>query len=85
MKKYREEQKQFDLEAKKFKAIVDYKNDLKFDSLPDEMALMQKDSVFKEKRDRWHEVLSKDAYVEEALNILQDLQPKIAKKIAAKM
>lgn len=85
LQKYREEQKQFDLEAKKFKAIMDYKNDLKFNSLPEELAIMEKDSIFKEKRERWHEVLSKDAYVEEALNILQDLQPKVAKKIAAKM
>jgi carboxyl-terminal processing protease len=84
--KYREEQKQFDSEAKRFKAITEYKNDLNFNSLPEELILMEKDSVFKEKRERWHEVLSKDAYVEEALNILQDLQTsKVNKKIAGKM
>jgi carboxyl-terminal processing protease len=33
-----------------------------------------KDSILKEKRDRWHESLSKDIYVEEALNVLDDLQ-----------
>jgi carboxyl-terminal processing protease len=30
----------------------------------------------KEKRVRWHESLSKDIYVDEALNVLGDLQPK---------
>ena len=42
---------------------------------------MSKDLSLKEKRERWHESLSKDIYVEEALNILDDLQPKaIVKK-----
>jgi carboxyl-terminal processing protease len=86
LKKYREEQSQFDLESKKFKAITEYKNDLKFTSTTEELAQMEKDTVLKEKRERWHEILAKDAYVEEALNILQDLQPnKPVKKIAAKM
>ena len=37
---------------------------------------MQKDASLKEKRERWHESLSKDIYVEEALNVLDDLQSK---------
>jgi carboxyl-terminal processing protease len=32
--------------------------------------------VLKEKRDRWHG-LAKDIYVEEALNVLDDLQTKL--------
>jgi carboxyl-terminal processing protease len=32
------------------------------------------DISLKEKRERWHEALSKDIYVEEALNVLDDLQ-----------
>jgi carboxyl-terminal processing protease len=36
--------------------------------------MMAKDATLKEKRDRWHEALSKDIYVEEALNVLDDLQ-----------
>jgi carboxyl-terminal processing protease len=35
---------------------------------------MNKDESFKEKRDRWFESLAKDIYVEEALNVLDDLQ-----------
>ncbi|UOB18715.1 carboxy terminal-processing peptidase [Abyssalbus ytuae] len=60
--------------SKKFKAITDYHNNLSFESLPYELKLMGKDSVLKEKRERWHEELSKDVYVEEAINVLEDLQ-----------
>ncbi|MNE91131.1 hypothetical protein D3C80_1887080 [compost metagenome] len=35
---------------------------------------MVKDATLKEKRERWHEALAKDIYVEEALNVLDDLQ-----------
>jgi hypothetical protein len=35
---------------------------------------MAKDSVLKQKRDRWHNSLSKDVYVDEALNVLSDLK-----------
>jgi carboxyl-terminal processing protease len=38
---------------------------------------MAKDSILKEKRDRWHESLSKDIYVEEALNVLMICKPKL--------
>jgi carboxyl-terminal processing protease len=62
--------------AKKYKPLVNYKNNLKFESLTYELDETKKDEVLKEKRDRWHESLSKDIYVEEALNILDDLQPK---------
>jgi carboxyl-terminal processing protease len=62
--------------AKKYKPIVDYKNNLKFTSLPYELEGMGKDAVLKEKRERWHESLAKDIYVEEALNVLDDLQMK---------
>ena len=62
--------------AKKFKPILDYKTNLKFNSMSNELEVMNTDSPFKEKREKWHESLAKDVYVEEALNILDDLQPK---------
>ena len=74
--KFKVSQNQIEETAKKFKPIVDYKNNLKFTSLPYELDGMSKDPVLKEKRERWHESLSKDIYVEEALNVLDDLQPK---------
>jgi carboxyl-terminal processing protease len=57
-----------------------YKNSLKFSSLPHEILETSKDSVLKKKRDRWHESLAKDIYVEEALNVLDDLQTKVILK-----
>jgi len=57
-----------------FKKIRDYKTDLTFSSLPYELKLFQKDTVLKERRMRWYEDLTKDVYVEEAINVLEDLQ-----------
>ena len=82
LKKFEAEQKHIEQEIKKYKPISTYKNNLQFQSLPYEIAIMQKDTLLKEKRVRWHESLSKDAYVEEALNILDDMQPNNAKKRA---
>ena len=35
---------------------------------------MDEDSILKEKRNRWHQSLAKDVYIEEALNVLHDLK-----------
>lgn len=61
--------------AKKFKALNDYKNNLKFDALPYEKEIFAKEPLLAEKKQRWFESLSKDIYVEEALNVLGDMQP----------
>jgi carboxyl-terminal processing protease len=73
--------------AKKYKPISKYNNALKFSSLPYEVAQTSKDSILKEKRDRWHESLSKDVYIQEALNVLEDLQTKVVleKRIPSKV
>ena len=73
---------QLDIEekAKKYKPIVDYKNSFTFTSLPYETDAMSKDVTLKDKRERWHEELSKDIYVEEALNVLDDLQSKVVSR-----
>ena len=76
MDKFVVAQNQIESIAKKYKPIVDYKNNLSFTSLPNELEVMTKDAALKEKRERWHESLSKDIYVEEALNVLDDLQMK---------
>lgn len=70
-------------ESKKFDKIIDYKTNLNFKSLPYELALIKNDTVLKEKRKRWHTSLSKDVYVEEALNVLHDLKTSYGiKKVA---
>jgi carboxyl-terminal processing protease len=63
-----------DVKIKKFKAISDYNNKYVFTSLPDEVALFEKDTLLKQKRERWHEELQKDIYVEETLNVISDMK-----------
>ncbi|MCG9794130.1 carboxy terminal-processing peptidase [Flavobacterium algicola] len=80
--KFRLAQKDIEEKAKKYKPISKYKNNLSFKSLPYEVEQTTKDADLKEKRTRWHEALSKDIYVEEALNVLDDLQTKSMSKQA---
>ncbi len=61
-------------ETKKFDEIGDYDNKLSYRSLPSEVALMKQDTTLREKRKRWHKNLAGDIYVEEAVNVLQDLK-----------
>ncbi len=72
-------------EAKRFDALTNYKTNLTFDSTKYEKALFTKDTTdLKEKRTRWHETLSQDIYVEEAVNVLEDLKISYPiKKVAA--
>lgn len=63
-----------DAKIKKFKAITDYKNNFVFTSLPDEVALFEKDTLLKQKRERWHEDMQKDIYIEETLNVISDMK-----------
>lgn len=75
--KYEEYKKGLELDkekAKYFKTISDYDSHLGFESLQYEKELFVQDSVLREKRDRWHKDLAKDVYVEEAVNVLQDLK-----------
>jgi carboxyl-terminal processing protease len=81
--KFKIAQNAIEEKAKKYKPISQYKNSLKFSSLPYEIVETSKDSILKEKRDRWHEGLAKDIYVEEALNVLDDLQTKVILKKAS--
>ncbi|SDH00031.1 carboxy terminal-processing peptidase [Winogradskyella thalassocola] len=71
---YKKEMQINEEEAKRFAKLSEYKTDLTFTSLPYEVKLMDKDSVLLEKRNRWHEALAKDVYVEEAINVLNDLK-----------
>jgi len=77
---YKKEADEDEEYAKKFKALSDYNTQLTFTSLPYEELLMQKDSTLKNKRQAWHEDLAKDVYVEEAINVLGDIQLNNIKK-----
>jgi carboxyl-terminal processing protease len=78
--KFKQEQKQLEETNKKYKSIADYTNSFKFKSLPYEEEQMKTDVTLKEKRERWHESLSKDIYIEEAIHVLDDLQSGNTKK-----
>ena len=73
--KYDTQNKLNEEESKQFDAISDYKTNLTFESTHYEKALFDQDTTdLKEKRERWHENLSQDVYIEEALNVLEDLK-----------
>ena len=74
-----------ELESKKFEGITTYNTNLTFESHGFEKALIEQDTTdLKEKRERWHTSLSKDIYVEEALNVLEDLKTSYPiKKVAS--
>ncbi len=57
-----------------FEKIKDYESNLSFSSLPYELKVIEKDSVLGEKRKRWHKNLNSDVYVEEAVNVLEDIE-----------
>ncbi|RYG28361.1 MAG: tail-specific protease, partial [Chitinophagaceae bacterium] len=83
--KFRKEQEQLEERSKKYKVLSKYHNDLTFASLPYEVKAISTDNLLKEKRTRWHESLGKDIYVEEAVNILDDLQGKPIKPTSVAM
>ncbi|SFU27799.1 carboxyl-terminal processing protease [Pustulibacterium marinum] len=66
--------------AKQFKDIGNYKSDLTFSALPYETELFKSDDDLEEKRTRWYESMTKDVYIEEAVNVLEDLQLNNVKK-----
>ncbi len=72
--KFQKEQSTIDDATKKFKAITTYKNQLKFTSLPKELTMIKKDSVLGRKRKDWHDMMSKDVYINEAVNVLSDMK-----------
>lgn len=72
--KYSEMIKEREDKADHFKNINEYKTDLSYQGLPAEMRKFETDTTLAKKRERWYKNLSKDAYVEEAIRVLQDLK-----------
>jgi carboxyl-terminal processing protease len=80
--KFKAEQAKSEAMAKKFKPLNEYKDNLKFDALATEKDALTKDPALAEKKKIWYESLSKDIYVEEAVNVLDDMQAKGTKAAA---
>ncbi len=78
---YKEEKEKDKEQSDYFKNLSNYDSKLTFESLKYEQELFTQDSVLREKRDRWHKNLAKDVYVEEAVNVLQDLKMNNLKNI----
>jgi len=72
--KFKAEQTKSEAATAKFKELNKYKNNLVFEALPYEKEMFKKDPALAEKKQAWYDSLSKDMYVEEALNVLQDMQ-----------
>jgi len=71
---YAAKMEQNEAEAKRFDDLRNYESGLTFKSLPYEIKKFENDTVLKQKRERWHEDLAKDVYMDEAINVLEDLK-----------
>ena len=71
---YKSEEKKDKTKSDYFKSMTEYDSKLTFKSLKYEEELFTQDMDLREKRDRWHKNLAKDVYIEEAVNVLQDLK-----------
>lgn len=71
---YKRQIEQNEEQAKQFEKISEYTTDLTYESLPYEVALFENDTILEEKRRRWHQNLSGDVYVEEAIHVLEDMK-----------
>ncbi|WP_239970573.1 carboxy terminal-processing peptidase [Confluentibacter citreus] len=84
--KYKEKLTLRDEESKRFDEMTKYQTNLTFESPAYEKELFNNDiNSLKELRDRWHANLSQDVYIEEALNVLQDLKTSYNIKKVAKV
>ena len=64
----------------KFSVLKDYRSELTFEWIPEPGAL--NDEVIEERKKRWFEVLEQDFYIDEAVNILEDLNINLRSSVA---
>jgi len=79
---FTKENLQQEQDAEKFKTVFNYKSDLSFTSPKYELPILKKDTVLAEKRLSWHKNLSKDLYIDEAVNVLSELKLMPSNKFA---
>ncbi len=77
---YQQQRKLSEEDAKRFNAINKYSSNLTYESLPYEQELFKTDTTLKEKRERWRKNLTSDVYIEEAINVLDDIKVNNIKK-----
>lgn len=71
---YKKEADKIEKIADKFKALKEYNNHIQYESLPEEQKQFANDTLLRDKRQRWHESLLKDYYLEEAVHVLEDMK-----------
>ncbi|AZA52733.1 carboxy terminal-processing peptidase [Chryseobacterium sp. G0201] len=74
--KFNELMKQRKAQIEKFKALTKFENGLQFTLYPNEVEREKKDEAFKKKSDMWIKNLKKDPYLQEAMNIIGDMNVK---------
>ena len=81
---YIEEDKQHQMEIKQFKDVFKHDSKIEFISPEKELNLIKVDSSLAIKREAWHKNLKNDIYIDEALEVLSELEPKNNSLIAKK-
>lgn len=74
MEEFKQRAEKIEEKSKEYESLKEYKNQLVFKSLPSEVSLFEQDTVLKSKREVWHENMQEDLYIEEAVNVLNDLK-----------
>jgi carboxyl-terminal processing protease len=73
LEKYKAERDSREQQAKQFDSIDIYKNRLKISSPLDKLPELKNDTILRERRETWHKDMSNDFYLEESVNILEDI------------
>ena len=73
LKKFKDDIQQDKLENKKNDEVTNYKSHLNFVFLSDDVASWESDTLKRSKAETWKKQLQKDVYLEEAVNVMQDL------------
>ena len=73
---FKNDQKNNKLKLKKFDRIKDYNNNLNFNLLSDQSSKIKDSEEYKENRNRWHNSLKSDIYINESINVLLNLKTK---------
>lgn len=73
MEKYRADAKRRKEESKKYDDIQKEIENISIKVLPMDLQRMQADSSFKTRTEAWHKNIKKDAYIDEAVNVIRDM------------
>ena len=72
--KFRAERKRISEESDKYKEIGKVIDGMTITTLPEDLTHIQQDSVRQKRIASWHKSLSKDAYLNEVMNIMDEMK-----------